>query len=59
MCRIGHMQKHQVEDRFITIRILRELHEKVNIMVGKTGIFTNSNDFISEAIREKLERVKR
>jgi len=49
----------KTEDRYITIRIIRELHEKVNSLVNKKKIWTNSNDFISEAIREKLKEDKK
>lgn len=59
MCRVGHMKKELIEDRSITVRILRTLVEEVAVAVKHSGRYTNEADYIRVAIREKLDREKK
>ena len=53
------MQKQETEDRSITTRILRTLYDEVSVAIKQSKVYKNEADFIRDAVREKLERLKK
>ena len=48
------MSKLVSEDKRITIRVLRSLHEKIEKSIIRDKEHSNVTDFVNDAIREKL-----
>ena len=52
------MPKLEIEDKRITIKILRSLHEQIEKSISKHGCYANVGDFSNDAIRDKLDTLK-
>jgi len=56
MCHICYMSKTQTEDKWLTIRILREQNNEIEKLVNKTNDFLSVPEFIRVAINRELKR---
>ncbi len=50
------MQKSDIDDRWITIKILREQHARISKVVKITNDYLSEPEFIRVAINKELKR---
>ena len=50
------MQEQEIEDKYITTRILRSQYAEITRIVERSSGFSTQADFIRSAIREKIRR---